>query len=237
MPVGSNLPDMTGRGMTSAADWVWATTRSSSRHSGRSTPPGWSATSSRGPTRWRDWSRECCSSTWETGHRRSPGLDPRIEVHRPGALPAERVARHLACADIFLAPFSDGVSTRRTTLMAALQHGLPVVGTSGESTDSMLTGSTSAIRLLPVGDVTGFGAAVRLISEDADLRLSMAEAARVLYTSRVRLAGRRRAAAESSQRPGANRRELRLSVTRRPTMPPRARAALVAVRAVTRGPQ
>ena len=109
------------------------------------------------------------------------GLDPRLEVRRPGALPAEDVARHLACADLFLAPFSDGASTRRGSLMAALQHGLPVVGTSGRSTDAVLDASTSAMRLVDVNRLGELRAAVRELSADARLRRSMGRSARELY--------------------------------------------------------
>lgn len=109
------------------------------------------------------------------------GVDPRVEVRRPGALAAEAVARHLACADLFVAPFVDGVSTRRTSMMAALQQGLPVVGTSGASTDALLARSTSAMRLLPVGDLIGLRRAVREVSRNPRLRRSMGRSARELY--------------------------------------------------------
>ncbi len=54
-----------------------------------------------------------------------------VTVRSPGRQAAGELARELSAADIFLAPFIDGVSTRRGTMMAALQHGLPIVGTRG----------------------------------------------------------------------------------------------------------
>jgi glycosyltransferase involved in cell wall biosynthesis len=182
MPVGSNLPDMTGaredqRRRLGVGDDALVLAAFGTEHPSRLVGhivAGANAVAAAVP-------RALMLNLGE-GTRPLTGLDPRVEVHQPGALPAEAVARHLAAADIFLAPFSDGVSTRRTTVMAALQHGLPIVGTSGGLTDPMLTRSTSAMRLVPVGDVTAFGAAVRLISENSHLRCSMAEAARVLHT-------------------------------------------------------
>ncbi|MGA2011163.1 MAG: glycosyltransferase [Solirubrobacteraceae bacterium] len=66
------------------------------------------------------------------------GLDGVERIVAPGYLEQRALARALCTADIFLAPFTDGASTRRTTLMAALQHGLATVTTTGERTDPVL---------------------------------------------------------------------------------------------------
>jgi glycosyltransferase involved in cell wall biosynthesis len=58
-----------------------------------------------------------------------------------GYVPADRASRLLACGDVFLAPFVDGVSARRTSVMAAMAHGLPVVTTTGHLTDPIFAGS------------------------------------------------------------------------------------------------
>jgi glycosyltransferase involved in cell wall biosynthesis len=55
-----------------------------------------------------------------------------------GPLPAEEVSRRLQAVDVYLSPYIDGVSTRRTAMMTGLQHGLCVVGTHGELTDECL---------------------------------------------------------------------------------------------------
>ena len=65
------------------------------------------------------------------------GLDPSITVESPGFLDADELSIKIAASDLFLAPLLDGISTRRGTVMLALQHGLPVVGTSGPLTDSV----------------------------------------------------------------------------------------------------
>jgi glycosyltransferase involved in cell wall biosynthesis len=61
-----------------------------------------------------------------------------VQVVAPGMLAPAELARLLCCGDLYMAPFVDGVSTRRTSLIAALQHGLPVVGTWGHSTGEIL---------------------------------------------------------------------------------------------------
>ena len=91
------------------------------------------------------------------------------------------MARHLAAADLFVAPFVDGVSTRRTTLMAALQHGLPVVGTDGRLTDDVLRRAGDALTLVPADDPRRLAAAVRWLGGDADQRLARGAAGRELY--------------------------------------------------------
>ena len=58
---------------------------------------------------------------------RSRGLGE--EVVWTGYLPEGEVSALLLGADLFLAPYEGGISTRRGSLMAALAHGLPVVST------------------------------------------------------------------------------------------------------------
>jgi glycosyltransferase involved in cell wall biosynthesis len=84
---------------------------------------------------------------------------------------------------VFVAPFVDGVSTRRTTLMAALQHGVAVVGTDGRLTDDILRASREALTLAPVGDRHQLEDAVRRLADDPGLRRSRGAAGRELYTS------------------------------------------------------
>lgn len=106
-----------------------------------------------------------------------------LEVRTPGRLEGEGVARYLAAADVFLAPFVDGVSTRRTTLMAALQHGLPVVGTDGALTDQILREAPAALHLTPVGDPASFARAACELAGDPGARVAGAAQARALYAN------------------------------------------------------
>jgi len=108
-------------------------------------------------------------------------LDPRVRVHAPGVLPGARLARQIAAADIFLAPFVDGISTRRGSLMAALQHGLAVVGTDGPLTDPIFRRPPVAVRLVPVGRPDLFSTAVHDLADSTDDRAALGVAARQLY--------------------------------------------------------
>jgi glycosyltransferase involved in cell wall biosynthesis len=60
-------------------------------------------------------------------------------LYRPlGYLPEPEVSAALHAADLLALPFLDGISERRTTLMAGLAHGLAVVTTNGHNTGSAL---------------------------------------------------------------------------------------------------
>jgi glycosyltransferase involved in cell wall biosynthesis len=103
------------------------------------------------------------------------------KVLTTGPMSDADVARHLAAADIFLSPFIDGVSTRRTTVMAALQHEVPIIGTDGPLTDTVMREAPDAMRLTPVGDRAAFARAARELAGDShDLRVR-GRAAKTLY--------------------------------------------------------
>jgi glycosyltransferase involved in cell wall biosynthesis len=92
-----------------------------------------------------------------------------FEIIADGPLPAEEVSRRLAAVDLFLAPYLDGASTRRSAMMAGLQHGLATVGTNGPLTDEMLKEQDG--RALLLADVARPEAfvqqAMRLLDDDA----------------------------------------------------------------------
>jgi glycosyltransferase involved in cell wall biosynthesis len=109
------------------------------------------------------------------------GLDARVITHSTGSVALESLASYLAAGDIFLGAFIDGVSTRRTMLMATLQHGVAVVGTDGVWTDRILRQSPGAIRLVPVKRGDRFvQEVVRLAGSRAE-RQSLGQEGRLLY--------------------------------------------------------
>jgi glycosyltransferase involved in cell wall biosynthesis len=61
-----------------------------------------------------------------------PELDSRVSAL--GYLREEEVSRRLSGATLVLAPFLDGISTRRSSAMACFQHASPVVTTEGWAT-------------------------------------------------------------------------------------------------------
>jgi glycosyltransferase involved in cell wall biosynthesis len=72
-------------------------------------------------------------ASFEAMQAHHPELAQRIVA--TGALDPEPLARHLAACDILVQPFADGVSTRRTSLMAGLALGMPVVSNHGALTE------------------------------------------------------------------------------------------------------
>jgi len=98
-------------------------------------------------------------------------VHPAIRVVRPGRMSAEQLSLHLRASDLMLLPFSDGLSTARTTLMAALAHGLPVLGLRGRATENVLIEREDAIALTAIGDRDAFSRrAVDLVTDRARLR-------------------------------------------------------------------
>jgi glycosyltransferase involved in cell wall biosynthesis len=93
-------------------------------------------------------------------------------VHGTGTLSSDDVSRHLNACDVMVQPYPDGVSTRRTTAMAALAHGRPLATTCGVLTEPLWAAS-SAVSLAPAGDVS------TLAMEAAALAADPARAARM----------------------------------------------------------
>jgi len=109
---------------------------------------------------------------------------PTVTLVDAGYLAPADVSRHFAAMDIYLAPFLDGVSTRRTSFMVGLQHGIPTVSTVGFLTDEvLLKEQDKAFLLAPVGTPGAFTAQVLRLAQDAELRTHLGEAGKHLYDS------------------------------------------------------
>jgi glycosyltransferase involved in cell wall biosynthesis len=117
-----------------------------------------------------------------TGQAVVEELAPGVTLRSPGFLPEEPLARLLAASDLFLAPYADGVSTRRTTVMSALQHAIPVLGTDGHLTDEVLRESRGALRLVPVAELDRFAAEAARLARQSEERQALGDAGRLLYT-------------------------------------------------------
>lgn len=105
-----------------------------------------------------------------------------IPMIAAGRVSATEVSWRFAAMDLYLAAFLDGVSTRRTTLMTGLQHGIPTIGTSGELTDGVLRAAhDDALVLVDVATPEHFAhAALRLLG-DPELRDRIGARGRELY--------------------------------------------------------
>jgi glycosyltransferase involved in cell wall biosynthesis len=114
------------------------------------------------------------------GNRFPVNAPPGVRVERPGFLPAEEVAELISASDLVLSPFTDGVSSRRGSAMAAFQHGVAVVATSGHLTDPTLL-ATDGLALVPVGDPDAFADTAARLARDEKARRTAAEAGHALY--------------------------------------------------------
>lgn len=97
-----------------------------------------------------------------------------IPIIAGGRLPADDVSRWLSAVDIFLAAYSDGISTRRGAMMAAMQHALAIVGTVNCNTDAELKRlNGTALLLTDVSPPAPFAKAVGILARDAPRRADM----------------------------------------------------------------
>ena len=108
-----------------------------------------------------------------------------IPLIAEGPLDAEEISRRFAAVDIYLAPFDDGISTRRGSLMAALQHGVATVGTCGSRTDTLLKQEDgSAFLLAEAHSSDEFCAHTLRLAQSADLRRQIGTQGQRLYETR-----------------------------------------------------
>jgi len=85
-----------------------------------------------------------------------------------GTMHAADVSAALRACDVLVQPYPDGITTRRTSAMAGLQHGVPMVTTSGALTEAVWAAS-AAVSLIPAGDVSAFANEVdRLLRDRVD---------------------------------------------------------------------
>ena len=96
-----------------------------------------------------------------------------------GPLPAPAVAEYLLTCDLMIQPYPDGASTRRTTLMASLANGVPVLTTLGPLSESVW--ADGSVATAPAERLAE--AAVGLLDRPAVLQ-ELGRAGRRLYDER-----------------------------------------------------
>lgn len=77
-----------------------------------------------------------------------------VLVVRTGRLPAIDASDATAIMDLMINPFSDGISTRRGSVMAALLNGVPVLSTQGHATDRLWHNQISKSLFLSAANCT-----------------------------------------------------------------------------------
>jgi glycosyltransferase involved in cell wall biosynthesis len=100
-------------------------------------------------------------------------------VHWTGYASTEAVSANLLAADVVVMPYRDGVSFRRTTFIAALSHGRPVVTTCPAVPLVELQDGENVL-LVPPGDVDTLAEAVTRLANDVGLRRRLSAGAKAL---------------------------------------------------------
>ena len=93
---------------------------------------------------------------------------------------AADLAAHIAACDVMLQPYPDGVTSRRTTVMAGLFARVPVVTTQGRLTERFWQ-EEMPLKLAAVGDVRSIVQHVLQLLADPMERRRQADAGRAFY--------------------------------------------------------
>jgi len=107
----------------------------------------------------------------------------RQRIHAMGHLDPQALSQHISACDVLVQPYPDGVTSRRTTIMAALSHSRAVVTTSGPLTESFWE-TSRAVALAPAGDTEAFLRSLMPLLESPVERVRLGEVARELYCRR-----------------------------------------------------
>ena len=107
-------------------------------------------------------------------------------VYATGYVPTSELPRCISACDLMLQPFPDGITSRRTSAMAALALGRPVVTTSGHLTEP-LWAESGAVAMAAVSDAASFAAAVIRLMSDDDTRVRLGQQGQRVYHERFRL--------------------------------------------------
>lgn len=113
------------------------------------------------------------------------GRCPRLEgrLLAVGGLSERDVSAHLSACDLMLQPYPDGITTRRTSAMAPLSHGVPVVTTSGHLTEPLWAAS-GAVALAPAAEPARLAAIAAGLLNDEAARMRLGASGRALYAER-----------------------------------------------------
>jgi glycosyltransferase involved in cell wall biosynthesis len=101
-------------------------------------------------------------------------------VTATGTLPSGELSAHIAACDVLLQPYPDGVTSRRTTVMAGLRAGVPIVTTDGRLTEAFWRES-AAVKMGKAGIAQSIAAHVLEVLADPAARQRQAEEGRAFY--------------------------------------------------------
>jgi glycosyltransferase involved in cell wall biosynthesis len=99
-----------------------------------------------------------------------------------GALPSTSIPDYLRACDLLIQPYPDGVSGRRTTVMAALDNGVPVITTIGRLTEPIW--AEGHVTAVPAGDAIRLAELAAELLDSPGRRAELGRAGRRLYEDR-----------------------------------------------------
>lgn len=105
--------------------------------------------------------------------------DAPVELTALGLLSSEEIANTLFSADVLLYVRGE-ISTRRTTALAGLACGLPIVGYSGKETGSPIP--EAGVKLVPEGDKVALAKALIQVLQDEQLWVSLHQRSLATYS-------------------------------------------------------
>jgi glycosyltransferase involved in cell wall biosynthesis len=97
----------------------------------------------------------------------------------------EAVSLHLQICDLLLQPYPDGVTSRRTTVMAGLAHGVPIVSNRGTLSEGFWTDEVVAVASSP--DPEALADRVMALLDDSARRYALGQRGAELYRHRFAL--------------------------------------------------
>jgi glycosyltransferase involved in cell wall biosynthesis len=110
----------------------------------------------------------------------------RDRIHGTGRLSGSDAALTLRACDLLLQPYPDGVTTRRTSVMAGLINTRAVVTTTGHLTEPVWA-DTGAVALAPAHDTESFVASAQALLLKDDDREALAARGAKVYRERFAL--------------------------------------------------
>ncbi len=130
----------------------------------------------------------CIGSGSDEFVRSLSGTTPTIRerIHGTGRVSAPEAALTLSACDLLLQPFPDGVTTRRTSIMAGLINARAIVTTTGHLSEP-LWAETGAVALADARDTDALVAAARTLLSKGDDRAALAARGERTYRERFAL--------------------------------------------------
>ncbi len=110
----------------------------------------------------------------------------RDRIHGAGRVSRSDAALTLSACDLLVQPYPDGVTTRRTSVMAGLLNSRAVVTTTGHLTEPVWA-ETGAVGLAPATDIESVVATVRALLAKDDDRAALAVRGEKTYRERFAL--------------------------------------------------